>query len=233
MTRDYAKPSTTRTPSGKKPGKKKPSVKKTEKKTSSSTSSNSKSQSSSKKHSKASAHISGRSSGSIFFHITLIAIVLGGFGYALYKLAQVPGEAELAPETPISAPQSDESTSSQKPKQQIEAPEARFQFYHLLPNSEVDTGTVDAYTFKEKGAAEEYLYILQTGSFRSAKDAERQKATIAFQGIKARVSAVASSKGTTWHRVEAGPYESRSEMNAALDKLYAINIQPLVKKSKK
>lgn len=233
MTRDYAKPSTTRTPNGNKPGKKKASVKKTGKKATPSTSSHSKSQSSSKRHPKASVQISDRSTGSIFFHIALIAVVLGGFGYALYKLAQVPGETELASEAPISAIKSNESSSPKKPEQQIEAPEARFQFYDLLPKSEVDTGNVDAYTFKEKGAAEEYLYILQTGSFRSAKDAERQKATIAFQGIKARVSAVASSKGTTWHRVEAGPYESRSEMNAALDKLYAINIQPLVKKSKK
>ena len=159
--------------------------------------------------------------------------MLGGFGYALYKLAQVPSDTELSADSPKSAAKTSKQAISQKHEQQVVVPEARFQFYDLLPKSEVDTATVDAYTFKEKGAAEEYLYILQTGSFRSAQDAERQKATIAFQGIKARVSAVASAKGTTWHRVEAGPYQSRSEMNAALDKLYAINIQPLVKKSKK
>ena len=163
------------------------------------------------------------------FSILLIFAVIGASLYGLYKLAQIPGQ-------PANQVDAVDARAIKKSKQQERAqdkPTARFQFYDLLPKSEVETDTVDAYTFKEKGASEEYSYMLQTGSFKSAKDAERQKATIAFQGLKAAVKTVSSDSGSKWHRVQTGPYYSRSEMNAALDKLVAINIQPLVKKNKK
>ncbi|KZZ76260.1 hypothetical protein A3765_24220, partial [Oleiphilus sp. HI0130] len=201
MTRDYAKPSTTKKPAAKR--KKKPSAK----------------TGSAAKKTSATKTVDNAGSGK-GLHLFLIAALLGGFGFALYKLAQVD---DGATNQAISKP----APNSTKPKAEAESkekavikPEARFQFYDLLPNSEVDTDTVDAYTFKEKGAEEEYLYMVQTGSFRSSTDAERQKATIAFQGLKAKIRTVTNDKGSTWHRVETGPFQSRSEMNAALDKLY-------------
>lgn len=214
MTRDYAKPSTTKKPTAKR--KKKPVAK---------------TGPTAKKAPAVKVADSGSSNKAL--HLFLIAALLGGFGFALYKLAQVDDGATAKqiskPATQTTKPQAKAEPIEQAQKK----PEARFQFYDLLPNSEVETDTVDAYTFKEKGAEEEYLYMIQTGSFRSSADAERQKATIAFQGLKAKVRTVTNDKGSTWHRVETGPFQSRSEMNAALDKLYAINIQPLVKKSKK
>jgi len=210
MTRDYAKPTTTKKAGSKTKTKKRPTKKGAV--------------------TPKAAPVPKNSSSNKFFHITLISLILGGFGFGLYKLAQVPDPTNVSQTTKPSEPkkQTKETKVAKEPK-----PEARFQFYDLLPNSEVDTDTVDAYTFKEKGISEEYQYMLQTGSFKSAKDAERQKATIAFQGLKAKVRAVKNAQGSTWHRVETGPFNSRSDMNAALDKLYAINIQPLVKKSKK
>jgi cell division protein FtsN len=214
MTRDYAKPSTTKKPAAKR--KKKPAAKTI---------------SSSKKAPAAKVSDGGGSNKAL--HLFLIAALLGGFGFALYKLSQVD-DGTTNEQISKPAPQTSKPAAKATPQEQvIKKPEARFQFYDLLPNSEVETDTVDAYTFKEKGAEEEYLYMVQTGSFRSSVDAERQKATIAFQGLKAKVRTVTNDKGSTWHRVETGPFQSRSEMNAALDKLYAINIQPLVKKSKK
>ena len=215
MTRDYAKPSTTKKPGAKRP-KRKPSAK------------------TKAAPKKATAARTTQHQGSNkALHIVLIAALLGGFGFALYKLAQVD-ESQTSPATIKQTNKTEKPQQLSEPKEKAsEKPEARFQFYDLLPNSEVETDTVDAYTFKEKGAEEEYLYMVQTGSFRSAADAERQKANIAFQGLKATIRTVTNENGSTWHRVETGPFVSRSEMNAALDKLYAINIQPLVKKSKK
>ena len=215
MTRDYAKPSTTKKPAAKR-SKKKPAKK---------------SSASPKKTPSAKAPQSDGPNKAL--HLILIAALLGGFGFALYKLAQVDEGSPASKNGKIEAPKPSQTAKPTKPEKAEPKPEARFQFYDLLPNSEVDTDTVDAYTFKEKGAEEEYLYMVQTGSFRSAADAERQKANIAFQGLKARIQTVTNDQGSTWHRVETGPFQSRSEMYAALDKLYAINIQPLVKKSKK
>lgn len=215
MTKDYAKPSTTRKTG---PAKRKGSKSTASKKKSSS------------KPSSGNAAPASRSNAK---YILLILVVLGGFGYTLYELAKVPQAKQAATtETTTSTPKSANKTPTAK-KEAQPAPEARFQFYDLLPNSEVDTDTVDAYTFKEKGESEQYRYIVQTGSFRSEQDAERQRATIAFQGLKGRINRVTNDTGSTWYRVETGPFESRSEMNAALDKLVAINIQPLVKKQKK
>jgi cell division protein FtsN len=218
MTKDYAKPSTTRkSGSAKRNGGKTPSPRK-------------------KSGTKASANKAAapQKTGQAKY-IVLILIVIGGFGYTLYELAKVPQSKQAASQIAPSQPDTSESSKQAvAPKEQPSTePEARFQFYDLLPNSEVETGTVDAYTFKEKGESEIYRYIVQTGSFRSQQDAERQRATIAFQGLKGRINAVTSDSGNTWYRVETGPFESRSEMNAALDKLVAINIQPLVKKQKK
>lgn len=162
------------------------------------------------------------------FIITLV-ILIGAFVYGLYLLQTIPEthsisvndkKQNIKPEVKI------------EPKPQKE-PENRFNFYDLLPKHEVIAPKVDAYQFKEKSDPGEYYYVIQTGSFRNLKDAERQKAMIAFQGLKADIQSVTNDQGTTWHRVSTGPFYNRSKMNAALDKLVSMQIQPLVKKIKK
>ena len=73
-------------------------------------------------------------------------------------------------------------------------------------------------------------YLVQTGSFRQQQDAERQRAEIAFQGLRAQVKRIDLDSGSIWYRVNVGPFTSRSQMNAAIDKLVNLNIQPLVRK---
>ncbi|MEP6133032.1 SPOR domain-containing protein, partial [Marinobacter sp.] len=73
-------------------------------------------------------------------------------------------------------------------------------------------------------------YLVQTGSFRQQQDAERQRAEIAFQGLRAQVKRIDLDSGSTWYRVNVGPFTSRSQMNAVIDKLVDLNIQPLVRK---
>ena len=165
--------------------------------------------------------------------ILLIVLLLGGFVYALYSLQNIP--AKQQPVEPQKTQQRAKESTQKVPEnttKQTEKQEARFKFYDLLPESEVDTNNINAYQFKEKNTGESFYYVVQTGSFLSADDADQQKATIAFQGLKAKIKPVKSNTGKTWYRVETGPFNSRSEMNSALDKLVAINIEPLVKKVK-
>ena len=112
-------------------------------------------------------------------------------------------------------------------------PAKRFNFYDILPDTIVTTPKVEEYRFREKNGSDDFYYTIQTGSFKNRQDAERQKATIDFQGLKAKIETITSNKGTIWHRVKTGPYTNRSKLNSALDKLVSINIQPLVKKVKK
>mgnify|MGYP000497549333 CR=1 FL=1 len=207
MTKDYAKPSTTRKPTSKA---KKVAAKRPRK-------------TSSKKTSAPPPRPPNKAK-----LIPLLALLLGGFLYGLYALQSVP---------PSKHPIEQETVTSNKAQkihpETEEAPAQRFKFYDILPESEVIPPKVDAYTFKEKDQSDSYYYMVQTGSFRSSVDAEKQKATIAFQGLKAQVKPVQSAQGSTWYRVITGPFKTRSEMNSALDKLVAIRIEPLVKKIKK
>lgn len=71
---------------------------------------------------------------------------------------------------------------------------------------------------------------MQSGSFRSKEDAERQRAQIAFQGLRASIQRINLDNGSIWYRVNVGPFTSRSQMNSAIDKLVSLSIQPLVRK---
>ena len=146
------------------------------------------------------------------FILTLL-ILLGVFGYGLYLLQAVPETHSVPTEdTKLQAKPAIKTSPTQ-----AKETENRFNFYDLLPNHKVIAPKVDAYQFKEKSAHGEYYYIIQTGSFRNLKDAERQKAMIAFQGIKADIKSVTNEQGSTWHRVSTGPFYNRSKMNSALD----------------
>jgi cell division septation protein DedD len=103
-----------------------------------------------------------------------------------------------------------------------------FRFYDMLPDSEVVPPQVDEYTPGPGQTTSDYL--VQTGSFRTKADAERQRAQIAFQGLRAYVSRIDMEGGSTWFRVNVGPFSSRSQMNSAVDKLVSINIEPLVRR---
>ncbi|MEC7815776.1 MAG: SPOR domain-containing protein [Pseudomonadota bacterium] len=103
-----------------------------------------------------------------------------------------------------------------------------FRFYEMLPESEVVPPKVEEYT--PGPAQQEFNYLVQSGSFRSQEDAERQRAQIAFQGLRANIQRIDLDSGSVWYRVNVGPFTSRSQMNSAIDKLVSLNIQPLVRK---
>ncbi len=212
MTRDYAKPSTTKEPgkrSKERPGSRKPKA----------------SKSSTRTH-KSSAS-APRTKSTPWIIIACIAVA-SAFVTGLVYLNKVPPT-----KSPLPVAEPKKTTTVQPKPDTTSSTKERFKFYDLLPESEVIPPKVDAYQYKEKGKQIKYEYILQTGSFRSMKDAERQRAMIGFQGLKARIEKVVTDSNSTWYRVQVGPYTSRSKMNSSMDRLIAINIQPLVKKNKR
>lgn len=212
MTRDYAKPSTTKEP-GKRSKERSHSRK-------------SKTSRPAPRHQKPSAP-EPRPKSTPWIIIACV-IVVAAFVTGLIYLNKVPPTKSVPPATvtkkAVTTPAKPDTTSNTK---------ERFKFYDLLPESEVIPPKVDAYQYKEKGKQIKYEYILQTGSFRSLEDAERQRAMIGFQGLKAQIEKVVTDSNSTWYRVQVGPYTSRSKMNSSMDRLVAIHIQPLVKKNKR
>jgi len=165
-----------------------------------------------------------------FFNLALAALFL----LFLYYLKSVPEHQDLELTTPTSKQQPGKEQQHRKkvvttsPTEAKEPEGTRFKFYDMLPETKVIAPKVEEYTPKK--LPENVTYMLQTGSFRAVSDAERQRAMIGFQGLKAQVEEYKATEDNVWYRVQVGPFQSRSKMNGAMDRLVAINIQPLVKK---
>lgn len=160
--------------------------------------------------------------------LIVVAVTSAFVGFVVY-LNAVPPEAQ---DKILSQPAQATAPKAANPAKSITPPKARepeYRFYEMLPQSEVNPPEVAAYN-PGKGQRQQFEYVLQTGSFRTLSDAQRQKAQIGFQGVRADVSEVSLDSGDIWYRVQVGPYQSRSRMNSIIDKLVAINIQPLVRK---
>ena len=111
--------------------------------------------------------------------------------------------------------------------EKVEQVKPAYEFYKLLENQTVDVGEVDAYHSTPKDAETNYQYILQAGSFRSAEDADRMRAELLLEGLKAYDES-SDVNGSVWHRVYVGPFTDRSKLNKAQDVLVSRNISPLV-----
>lgn len=133
----------------------------------------------------------------------------------------------LADVNPESAPEPLENASATAPAK----PKPKFEFYTLLPEQEVivpmETDNMAAEQPREK-----VLYILQTGSFRNAADADRQRASLILLGLEAKVDKVKTDNGDTWHRVQVGPYSSRSKLQKTRGILVSKGINPLTLEKK-
>jgi len=55
-------------------------------------------------------------------------------------------------------------------------------------------------------------YVIQVGSFKTAKDADHMKAQLAMLGVSVRVQAVKLKNGEVWHRVVTAPLEGKKAM---------------------
>lgn len=172
--------------------------------------------------------------------LAITLLLLGGLGYGLFQLTQVDPDQET--HTPIAKtspkpkptekkPAPKQPASTQAPvtdKSSVSNDKQRFEFYEMLKESEVETSTVNAYKSTPKDAKTQHKYLLQAGSFKAKADAERMRAQLILQGLPNVHTDISKSKdGSTWYRVRLGPFDNRSRLSKAYDKLVQQNIQPL------
>lgn len=176
--------------------------------------------------------------------LAITLLLISGLGYGLYHLTKVdPSNASTplastkpATKAPASATQTAKASSSKNGPAPQQAPKTtdakdttkRFEFYELLEKSEVTTQNVDAYKSTPRDAETEHSYLLQAGSFRIKEDAERMRAQLILLGLpNVHTNTSVADDGSTWYRVRLGPFENRSRLSKAYDKLVQQNIQPL------
>jgi len=161
-----------------------------------------------------------------WFRVAVAFGMVAGLGWLLYSLTQV----KTPPATTASAPAAS-SKPAPKAKPAPAAAEStdedRFDFYKMLPESEVETEQVAAYKSTPKDAKTKYRYLLQAGSFRKAADAERMRAKLILLGLPNAHTSKTTGQNGTWYRVRVGPFDNRSMLNRAQDKLVRQQIQPM------
>lgn len=111
-------------------------------------------------------------------------------------------------------------------------PKPKYDFYTVLPEMEVviPEAQVSAEAAQPEPPTEPGArYFLQTGSFRSAEDAEQMKARLALLGLRAQVVTV-DINAQTWHRVRVGPYVSARELDDARRTLSSNGVEAIALK---
>lgn len=72
--------------------------------------------------------------------------------------------------------------------------------------------------------ADPFNYFVQVGAFRTAEDAESQRAKLSLAGVEARVSEREQS-GRTVYRVRVGPFDKKDDAERAKEKLDASGME--------
>jgi cell division protein FtsN len=106
----------------------------------------------------------------------------------------------------------------------------QYDFYEMLPKFEVVVPERDRDVKRDLPAApieRPGVYVLQAGSYRNIKDAERVRAQLALQNIDAKVQRVAVDSDV-WHRVRIGPIENIAELNRLRRQLQSAEVDALV-----
>jgi len=77
---------------------------------------------------------------------------------------------------------------------------------------------------KDAGGPDPFIYFVQVGAFRTAEDAEGQRAKLSLTGVETKVTEREQS-GHTVFRVRSGPYEKREAADAAKSKLDSLGLE--------
>ncbi len=146
--------------------------------------------------------------------------------FGIYIKDRTPGD----PVRPVAEQPTNVDDSKKSADTELEEPpEARFDFYNLLPNFEVVIPEQERDVRREtspQAVLEPGVYGLQAGSFSAYEDADRRRATLALQGIESKIQRVTIDE-KTYHRVRIGPIDDLNELNLLRSRLRAAQIDVL------
>ncbi len=161
-------------------------------------------------------------------------LLVGLFAAGLIWLKFGQQQAVVTKPAPARQP---ESLKREADPQASLPPKPRFDFYTTLPEMEVVVPEPDPIPKqapkKASPATAGSTYMLQMGSFRKYRDADRMKASLALLGIQAEIQKVTINNKDTYHRVRSGPYRSSQQINQIRDQLRKNKINSLLIKLKR
>lgn len=172
-----------------------------------------------------------------------LAGLIAGFALSQYFQQTAPPIATVMPKpaSSASAPAAEEasSPSESQPQEPAKPRMPTFEFYTLLPESEVIAPKVEAYhstprpqadatASEAKAATTTSSFVLQAASFRDTSDAQRLAGRLEDLGLLAKITTVKANGDQTWHRVQVGPYQDTREISRARDLMVTQGIEPLL-----
>jgi len=173
---------------------------------------------------KKTARSSSRKGGSPLFTGVLIGLIVGlavAIGVALYiNFSPKPfaSRDKQPEETTKTATKNGGAAQKSVPaevtsKNGKPSDKPRFDFYTILPGSEVPVSEQEIkQAAKQEGAAKD-SYFLQVGSFQAAAEADNMKARLALLGLEAVIQTADIPNKGVWHRVRIGPFTNIEDMN--------------------
>ena len=117
-------------------------------------------------------------------------------------------------------------------------PSTNYAFFDVLPGIEVAVPTAEQAAetgvkppkqspAKSPVASGDETYVLQAGSYRRRADADRLKATLAFNGMSSAIQKVSIQDRGDFYRVRLGPYSTYEAMAKADQQLSQVGIKAL------
>lgn len=171
-------------------------------------------------------------------------LTLGIFlGFLVAQFGQSTAPTPLEEKPPLAVIDPKATSHPVEKIEKVEKKEAapRFDFYTLLPESEVVAPEVEAYKSTPREAANQPRYMVQVGSFRSQSDAKKQQERLKSLGFdQIQINEIETGSGDVWSRVQIGPYQDRRILaraqndlaKAGLDfMLLKLRDEPLVEQS--
>jgi cell division protein FtsN len=174
----------------------------------------------------------------MLFGLAIGLVVAAG---VYFRRAPAPGDHAATAERSASAPATGERAPARRGAARggaasggdaTKATDQRFDFYDILPQYEVvvpEVETAAGPSARAKPVDEPGSYVLQAGSFGSAPEAEKLKATLALLGIESRVQKVAVDDDV-YHRVRIGPITDLDKLNRIRRQLHDAHINAMLMK---
>ncbi len=166
----------------------------------------------------------------------LILILIALFVFFLIFLNNSAPKVEEEQESnTISVAKKTHKPKSVPKHQNLKPKEPRFDFYTILPDTEV---IVPDYEINTRSREEQFgkgkaaQYIMQAGAFRDFSEADKLKARLALLGIESRIEQ-AKVGNAVWNRVRLGPFSHSSHVVSVKNKLRNNNIDVIVTELKK
>lgn len=151
-----------------------------------------------------------------FWAWILISICIIGFGFFLTQLSSKENGTQINAE---------ETNTKEPTEEQIS--QVKFDFYEILKGKEVN---VDERAIEKTPEQKNITYFLQTGSFKQLSDADTLRAKLLLQGLPVSIEKTTNKNGQEWHRVVAGPFDTRSKLAKARGILASNEINSIVLK---